>query len=365
MSPVGEMVPTPESLETSQMQGTEISLEDPQSVEFRLSAAIMRAKVEALQEQGFKALPLSATRFRKACYGPAQALFHLCSFQTSYDFTKISRLHVDGDNTQEIVDPTKSEQCSLRAVPVVLQPANLSSMKFVFVYIYKERCPLVNWVLENVRGSRTTLISYTADLPQASPEGDAAQQRCSMYVFPGSPEEVYATWSAARACSAKVETLNTAEPPGKSTSTMNYCPSTEFSMALLKAVWAKMTVNERVQSMSFGKDLQALVSRCHTICGELGAATRMTASLGLHTGFKDLALVPALEFVPGHDRSVQLPAGMMFSAALVLRPDTIFGTFWPRLSKVGVLQSDADCRKVVGHPFSSQPLPLGCSLKLL
>lgn len=302
----------------------EVDLTDSSTVAARLAAALVQAKVKYMQAQGHKALPLSVARCYCRRHGKAASLFHCVDFQTSYDFTKISRLQVDGDNTQEIEDPSSPTGSLLRAVPVVLLAPGGGSIKLVFAYVYKLQRPLIHWVLTNSRKEQTTLIS-TLVLANSSPDGPG-QQQCSMMIFPGGPEEVYAQWAVAEECKQQEQPVLAAEhgadhaprclQPGR----VNVSdPSSR--MKSLRAIWAEMSVKERIGSMSFGRSMRTLAVQCCAVVAQLNAATQQSAHLGIYAGFKDSVLVTALEFIPDPQGRADKPLGMMFSHSLAMRAD--------------------------------------------
>jgi len=302
-----------------------VGLEGQGSVAARFAAAIVKAKVEDMQEQGTKALPLSVSGCHVERHGTAGALFHVVQFQTSYDFAKVSRLHVDAENTQEVVDPTActsegvKEELLLRGVPVVLQAGNSAKVKLVFAYVYREPCPLIHWVLANSRGEQVTLISTIV----SNGTEDGGQQQRSMFVFPGGPAEVYTEWAAAEACISATPAADSAKSRVQRRSPASLAPAACSTMDVLqlKALWTSMTVHERIGSMSFGRTLRDLAIRCFAAVAELNLAARRSADLGFYAGFDGLVLVPALEFVPDPGGRPDRPLGMMFGTRLALNPD--------------------------------------------
>lgn len=81
--------------------------------------ALAAAKIEHLEKDGIKALRLKAARC--SCTGSV----HMVKLQTNYNFSKVSRVEVDAENTQMIDN--------IYLVPVVLHVMQ-SALKILFVY---------------------------------------------------------------------------------------------------------------------------------------------------------------------------------------------------------------------------------------
>jgi len=297
-----------------------ISLEDPASVPSRLAAALLRAKVEHLEAVGAKALPLSVLRCSIEHHGSASTPFHRVELRTNYDFAKLSRLQVDGHNTQEVVD-TSNGGALWHAVPVLLWPAK-GDLVFLFAYVYREQEPLTNWSLVNSRDEEVTLLSTL--IRDSSP---GAQLQCSMVIVKGDPATVLAAevpfdspaLAGIEPARCSKENLPAAAPnapvsPGGG----------DFGcdLARLKCLWIRMGLQEKVSALSFGQDVRPLAIKCRKAVADLHTAARQSAQLlGFHTSVACFTLVSALEFVPDPAGGAERPLGMMFSPELVARSD--------------------------------------------
>lgn len=130
--------------------------------------ALLAAKVESLQQQGIKALPLLAP-FCSVGTLPnldGDAVFHKASLHTRHDLNKVSGLQVDVDNMQEI-DGSHSR---LRLVPVILHPGQGSTqLVLVFVYQCYEEISSGNWCLASADGHPVTFLSPLHTAAAVSP----------------------------------------------------------------------------------------------------------------------------------------------------------------------------------------------------
>eukprot|EP00928_Gymnodinium_smaydae_P067638 TRINITY_DN5062_c0_g2_i1.p1 TRINITY_DN5062_c0_g2~~TRINITY_DN5062_c0_g2_i1.p1 ORF type:complete len:934 (+),score=170.71 TRINITY_DN5062_c0_g2_i1:56-2803(+) len=326
-----------------------VLLTDPTSVPARLVAAIAKAKVQELQSRGFKAMQLSAEKCAVERHGVAGAIFHTVKFLTSYDFTKVSRLIIDGEQAHEVVDPADSSKLFYRAVPVTIQPKASGSMKLVFVYVYCDRSPLMHWALANSKGEQVTLISSLGTVDNK--DGRGAVQAISLSIFPGGPDIVYARWLAAQdAIGARTANSQQVRDEKCEHSEQSITPIIESEsgtyidgatpaerLERLKATWARMSVSERLCLMSCGREAQAFALKCYEAVVELTAAARNMARLGLYAGFEGCELVAALEFIPEDESGGrrERPRGVLFGRSLADHAD-VWGALERALPRWGL-----------------------------
>lgn len=310
-----------------------ISFDDQTSVPSRLAEALVKAKVESLQEQGVKALPLSVMRCAREYHGTPPTVFHCVELKTNYDFNKVESLQVDGENAQELVDPKDPNKFVLRAVAVVIKPTKVADLVFVFAYVYTKRQPLIRWSLTNTKGDQVTLVSYmveNVENVEKDSETQQTQQSCSMFIFPGCPAALCAKFSfmnkenrmysdaknSEALANSEKPAVQKEEPSGQQD---NVTPKSRLQQ--LKDVWATMSVTERIAAMRFGKAVQPTVLRCYQAVTGLHEYARLSADLGFSTGLQGFHLVQALEFVPSPEGHRDRPVGLMFSPSLALHPN--------------------------------------------
>lgn len=130
-----------------------VRLEDPSSLVSLMAEALTSAKVEDVERQGLKALPLKALCCSIEHHGVSQTPFQMVKLRTNYDFSKVTCVQVDAENVQDVLEATE-----LHLVPIILHTTR-DSLKLVFTYVFRAHVGLTNWCLSNSRGESVTFIS--------------------------------------------------------------------------------------------------------------------------------------------------------------------------------------------------------------
>lgn len=161
----------PSSIET-------VCVANQQLIAAKFGESLTQAKIDEYRDEGVEAYPLIVRECSIEVHGSDRTPFFSLNLHTSYDFLKLGSLEVDAVNTQTLdtarlfthsVNDSKPE--FLYATPIILAPANSSSVRLVFTIVLRESCrarqqagqcmashELFNWCLTNSNGQQVTFM---------------------------------------------------------------------------------------------------------------------------------------------------------------------------------------------------------------
>ncbi|CAJ1374683.1 unnamed protein product [Effrenium voratum] len=157
----------------------------------QLAEALLAAKLEDLQRQGVKALPLSVSSCCLQLFPELPAAFAVVNIATCYNFSNLSSVELDVANAQQFLEQLGPGKRPLWAVPVLLRPKTAGLVMDpapVFTAAFRESgsvrahlakaCPLTelkHWSLSNSRNEQVTFLNVDAECcaVPGDPSGEA------------------------------------------------------------------------------------------------------------------------------------------------------------------------------------------------
>ncbi|CAJ1428171.1 unnamed protein product, partial [Effrenium voratum] len=167
----------------------------------QLAEALLAAKLEDLQRQGVKALPLSVSSCCLQLFPELPAAFAVVNIATCYNFSNLSSVELDVANAQQFLEQLGPGKRPLWAVPVLLRPKT-AGLVMVFTAAFRESgsvrahlakaCPLTelkHWSLSNSRNEQVTFLNVDAECcaVPGDPSGEARRRLAAAAPGPAAP----------------------------------------------------------------------------------------------------------------------------------------------------------------------------------